>query len=50
MADLLADAVGGARIAARPERALMQALDRSRILGLFGQDGDGQVGHDGCAA
>src|SRR6185436_3373491 len=45
MRQLLADAIGGARIAARPERALVQALDRRRVLRLFGQDGEGKVGH-----
>ena len=45
MRHLLADAVGGARIAAGAEGALVQALDRARVLGLLGQDGEGKIGH-----
>jgi hypothetical protein len=45
VAELLADPVGGARIAAGAERALVQALDRAGVLRLFGQDGEGEIGH-----
>ncbi len=45
MAHTLADAERRARIAAGAEGALMQALDRDLVVGRFGQDGDGQVGH-----
>src|SRR6185295_16226239 len=43
--DLLADAIGGARIAAGTESALVQPLDRLRVVRSFGQDGDRQIGH-----
>jgi hypothetical protein len=38
MGDVLADAVGGLGVAARPERALVQPLDRRRIVAGLGQD------------
>ena len=44
-ADALADAIGGAGIAAGAEGALMQPLDRQRVVCGFRQDGDGKVGH-----
>ena len=43
---LLADALRGAHVAARAEGALVQPLDRGRILGLFGQDREGKIGHE----
>ena len=43
----LADALGGAHETAGTEGALMQTLDCGRVFGLFGQDRDGEVGHEG---
>ena len=45
MGDLFPDAVGGARIAPGTERALVQAVDRLRVLRGFGQDGQGKIAH-----
>ena len=45
MSDLLAQPIGGLGMAAGPERALMQALDRDRVVALFRQDAERDVGH-----
>ena len=45
MADALAQPVRRLGISTRTERALVQALDRHRIVGRFRQDGEGQVRH-----
>ena len=43
---MLAQAVGAQHETAGPEGALMQALDRLRVLWCFGQDGDVKFAHD----
>src|SRR5579862_1943105 len=42
---LLAQAIRGLGVAAGPERALVQAVDRRRVLGGLGQDGERQIVH-----
>src|SRR6202045_398115 len=48
MRHLLAQAIGGFGVAAGAERALVQAIDRRRVGGGLGQDGERQIVH--CAA
>src|SRR5580692_4728983 len=45
MRHLLAQAVGGFGVAAGPKRALVQAVDRRRIVVGLGQDGERQIVH-----
>ena len=45
MIDMLAQAIGAQHEAAGPEGALMQALDRVGVVGLLGQDGQGEITH-----
>src|SRR5438552_4949427 len=45
MTELLTDAERGAGKPARPEGALVQALDRHGVVGRFGQDGEREIGH-----
>ena len=44
---MLAQPVGAQHEAAGPERALVQAFDRLRVLGGLGQYGEREVAHDG---
>ena len=46
MVDMFAQAVGAEHETAGTEGALMQAFDRLRVLGGFGQYGDGEFAHD----
>ena len=46
MIDVFAQAVGAEHETAGPEGAFVQALDCLRVLGSFGQDGDGEFAHD----
>src|ERR1700722_2288085 len=45
MRHLLAQAIGGFGVAAGAERALVQAVDRRRVGGGLGQDGERQIVH-----
>src|SRR5580698_6101494 len=45
MRHLFAQAVGGFGVAAGPKRALVQAVDRRRVGGGFGQDGERRIVH-----
>src|SRR5580704_13389419 len=45
MCHLLAQAVGGFGVAAGPKRALVEAVDRRRVGGGLGQDGERQIVH-----
>ena len=48
MIDMLAQAVRAQYETARTECAFVQAFDRLRVLGCFGQDGDVKSAHDGA--
>ena len=45
---MLAQAVGAQHETAGTEGALVQAFDRLRVLGCFGEDGDVKFAHDGA--
>jgi hypothetical protein len=45
MRTALADAVGGFGVAPRAERALVQPLDRVRVVGRLGTNGQGKIAH-----
>ena len=45
MIDMLAQPIGAQHEAAGPEGALVQTLDRLRVVGGFGQYGEGEIVH-----